>query len=139
MTWLIVVLFATIGTDGKLDAYVFTEPSFVTKEECMRGALEPDNIKKFVAKLVSEGLFVDNKISFSFTDKENALGQKYLKSKGLNISTNYVCLFVRDSAYKKKTFPDINFDNWHSTEIMKHAKDNDNPHDFKIMCYNKKT
>ena len=56
-----------------------------------------------------EGLFVDNKISFSFTDKENAIGQKYLKSKGLNISTNYACLFVRDSAYKKKTFPNINF------------------------------
>ena len=51
MTWLIVVLFATIGTDGKLDAYVFTEPSFVTKEACMRGALEPNNI---------EGLFVDD-------------------------------------------------------------------------------
>ena len=60
MTWIIVVLFATIGTDGKLDAYVFTEPSYTTKEECMRGALEPNNIKKFVAKLVSEGLFVDN-------------------------------------------------------------------------------
>ena len=69
MTWLIVVLFATIGTDGKLDAYVFTEPSFVTKEECMRGALEPDNIKKFVAKLVSEGLFVDDNGQLQPIDK----------------------------------------------------------------------
>jgi len=59
MTWIIVVLFATIGTDGKLDAYVFTEPSYTTKEECMRGALEPINIEKFVKKLVSEGMFVN--------------------------------------------------------------------------------
>ena len=36
-------------------------------------------------------------------------------------------------------FPKINFDNWNSTEIIKHNKDNENPHDFKIICYNKKT
>ncbi len=36
-------------------------------------------------------------------------------------------------------FPDVNLDNWNSTEIMKHNKDNENPHNFKIMCYSKKT
>ena len=36
-------------------------------------------------------------------------------------------------------FPDVNLDNWNSTEIMKHIKDNENPHNFKIMCYSKKT
>ena len=37
------------------------------------------------------------------------------------------------SFLKEILFPELNFDNWHSTERnMNHTKDNDNPHDFKI-------
>ena len=34
-------------------------------------------------------------------------------------------------------FPDVNYDNWKSTEILAHRKDENNPHDFKIMVYDK--
>jgi dihydrofolate reductase len=34
-------------------------------------------------------------------------------------------------------FPDVNYDNWKSTEILAHSKDENNPHDFKIMVYDK--
>ena len=34
-------------------------------------------------------------------------------------------------------FPDVNYDNWKSTEISAHRKDENNPHDFKIMVYDK--
>lgn len=61
MKWLIVVLWSTIGTDGKIDAYVFTEPTFDTKEACVRHALDPNEIPKYVSKLVAEGMFIDDK------------------------------------------------------------------------------
>ena len=41
MKWFIVVLWSTIGADGKLDAYVFTQPSFETKEACVQHAMNP--------------------------------------------------------------------------------------------------
>ena len=35
-------------------------------------------------------------------------------------------------------FPEVNLNGWDSKEIMTHIKDIDNPHSFKIRCYNKK-
>lgn len=35
-------------------------------------------------------------------------------------------------------FPDINLDKWISKEILNHQKDNENPHDFKVIEYYKK-
>ena len=35
-------------------------------------------------------------------------------------------------------FPEVNLKCWDSKEIMTHLKDIDNPHSFKIRCYNKK-
>ena len=35
-------------------------------------------------------------------------------------------------------FPEVNLKGWDSKEIMTHLKDIDNPHSFKIRCYNKK-
>ena len=34
-------------------------------------------------------------------------------------------------------FPEINYDSWQSSEFLNHKKDESNPHDFKIMVYNK--
>ena len=34
-------------------------------------------------------------------------------------------------------FPEINYDSWQSSELLNHKKDESNPHDFKIMVYNK--
>ena len=34
-------------------------------------------------------------------------------------------------------FPEINAKNWSTETIMKHVKDDKNPHDFNIVRYNK--
>ena len=66
-------------------------------------------------------------------------GEIYKKFLELNLIDRMYITHIDEFFEGDTFFPDINFDNWYSTEIMKHAKDNDNPHDFKIMCYNKKT
>ena len=53
MKWFIVVLWSTIGADGKLDAYVFTKPSFETKEACVQHAMNPQEIPKYIDRLVT--------------------------------------------------------------------------------------
>jgi dihydrofolate reductase len=35
-------------------------------------------------------------------------------------------------------FPDFNLDKWISKEILNHQKDDENPHDFKVIEYSKK-
>ena len=34
-------------------------------------------------------------------------------------------------------FPDINYESWKISKILDHSKDESNPHDFKIMVYDK--
>ena len=34
-------------------------------------------------------------------------------------------------------FPEVNYESWKSSEILHHSKDEVNPHDFKIMVYDK--
>jgi dihydrofolate reductase len=34
-------------------------------------------------------------------------------------------------------FPEVNYESWKSYEILEHSKDEVNPHDFKIMVYDK--
>lgn len=50
MTWVIVVLFATMGGD----IYMFTKPTFNTKDECMTSVRDPNNIPKYTQQLVME-------------------------------------------------------------------------------------
>ena len=40
MKWVLVVLWSIVGSDGNVDAYVFTQPTFESKEECVQNALE---------------------------------------------------------------------------------------------------
>ena len=69
MKWFIVVLWSTIGADGKLDAYVFTKPSFDTKEACGQHAMNPQEIPKYIDRLVAEGMFIDEKGQFQKIDR----------------------------------------------------------------------
>jgi hypothetical protein len=50
MNWLMVVLFATIQGD----IYIFTEPKFDSREECIAAAMNPEEQKKYVRKLIIE-------------------------------------------------------------------------------------
>tara|TARA_B100001287_G_scaffold136957_1_gene115273 strand:+ start:3442 stop:3684 length:243 start_codon:yes stop_codon:yes gene_type:complete len=50
MNWLIVVLFAT----GLGDMYIFTEPTFETRQECMLTLTDPYHIRNYTRKLASE-------------------------------------------------------------------------------------
>jgi len=50
MNWLIVVIFATMTGD----VYIFTEPEFSSREECMASVLDPEDQKGYVAKLTHE-------------------------------------------------------------------------------------
>lgn len=50
MNWLIVVLFAT----GLGDMYIFTEPTFETRQECMNTLTDPYHIRNYIKKLASE-------------------------------------------------------------------------------------
>ena len=66
-------------------------------------------------------------------------GEIYKKFLELNLIDRMYITHIDEFFEGDTFFPELNFDNWHSTEIIKHTNDNDNPHDFKIMCYNKKT
>ena len=46
MNWLIVVVFAT----GLGDLYVFTNPTFETRQECMMTVADPYHIKNYTKK-----------------------------------------------------------------------------------------
>ena len=50
MTWLVVVLFANVAGD----VYIFTNPTFETRDECMATLHNPENIAGYTAKLVEE-------------------------------------------------------------------------------------
>ena len=49
-----------------------------------------------------KGYLAKTKPHFSFTNQENKNGLKFIESLGLNSGDQFVCLIVRDSAYKKK-------------------------------------
>ena len=50
MNWLIVVVFATMAGD----VYIFTDPKFDTKEECMASVSNPQDQVCYIQKLVDE-------------------------------------------------------------------------------------
>jgi len=50
MNWLMVVLFATMQGD----IYIFTTPQFDSREECIAAAMNPEEQKKYVRKLIIE-------------------------------------------------------------------------------------
>lgn len=49
--WFLIVVFAHMYTDGTQDTYMFTDPVFESKQECLASATDADNIQSFVAQL----------------------------------------------------------------------------------------
>ncbi len=54
----------------------------------------------------SEGLFSGTDPILTFSDEENSMGLKYLRSIGIENQNEYVCLLVRDSNYFKVILPE---------------------------------
>lgn len=50
MTWMIVVIFATLAGD----VYIFTDPTFETRRECMLAVIDPAKQAGYLAKLEQE-------------------------------------------------------------------------------------
>ncbi len=50
MNWLVVVVFATLHGD----VYIFNEPAWETREECMASLIDPEIQPNYIAKLVLE-------------------------------------------------------------------------------------
>lgn len=50
MKWLVIVVFATMSGDF----YVFTNPKYDTKQECMDQLIDPEQIGKMVLKIIEE-------------------------------------------------------------------------------------
>ena len=50
MNWLVVVVFATMAGD----VYIFTDPKFETREQCVASVTDPESIKKYSKKLTEE-------------------------------------------------------------------------------------
>lgn len=50
MSWAVVVLFATMAGD----IYIFTEPTFETRDQCMAQLYDPTSRDNMVKKLVEE-------------------------------------------------------------------------------------
>lgn len=50
MSWAVVVLFATMAGD----IYIFTEPTFETRDECMAALYDPNSRNNMLKKLVME-------------------------------------------------------------------------------------
>lgn len=50
MTWLIVVIFQTMTGD----VYIFTDPTFETRDACMASIYNKEDQKKYVQKLTHE-------------------------------------------------------------------------------------
>ena len=60
-------------------------------------------------------------------------GEIYKKFLDFNLIDRMYITHIDEFFEGDTFFPDVNLDNWNSTEIMKHIKDNKNPHNFKIM------
>jgi hypothetical protein len=50
MNWLVVVLFATLAGD----VYIFYEPKFETRDECMATLYNKEDQQRYIQKLVEE-------------------------------------------------------------------------------------
>lgn len=70
----------------------------------------------------TKGLLYKTKTHLNFTDEENKKAKKFLMRIGLH--NKFVCLNVRDSAYLKKSFPEIDFKNhdYRDSDILTYKK-----------------
>lgn len=69
------------------------------------------------------GILFDSDSQIKFTNDENAKGFEFLREFGVNDQCNFVCLLVRDSAYKKK-YQSSRGNNWNSHNFRDSDIDN---------------
>jgi Dihydrofolate reductase len=65
-------------------------------------------------------------------------GEIYKKFLESNLIDKMYITHIDDEFEGDTYFPELNFKNWSSNEIMVHKKDLNNPYDFKIICYKNK-
>ena len=76
-----------------------------------------------------------SKINEAFVIGGGEIYKRFLEKK--LIQRMYVT-HINESFDGDTYFPEINFKEWNTTQIMSHTKDQENPHDFKVMLYEKK-
>ena len=64
-------------------------------------------------------------------------GEIYKKCLEMNVVDRMYITHIETAFDGDTFFPEINGKNWSTETIMKHAKDDKNPHDFNIVRYNK--
>lgn len=64
-------------------------------------------------------------------------GEIYKKCLEMNVVDRMYITHIETAFDGDTFFPEINGENWLTETIMKHAKDDKNPHDFNIVRYNK--
>ena len=65
-------------------------------------------------------------------------GEIYRKFLELDLIDKMYITHIDDFFDGDTFFPDFNLDKWISKEILNHQKDDENPHDFKVIEYSKK-
>ena len=66
-------------------------------------------------------------------------GQIYRKFLEENLVDKMYITHIDETFEGDTFFPEIDFKNWSSNEIINHKKDAKNPHDFRVVIYNKKS
>ena len=64
-------------------------------------------------------------------------GEIYKKCLEMNVVDRMYITHIETAFDGDTFFPEINAKNWSTETIMKHVKDDKNPHDFNIVRYNK--
>ena len=65
-------------------------------------------------------------------------GEIYKRFLEKNLIQRMYVTHINESFNGDTYFPKIDFNKWNATKIMSHTKDQENPHDFKVMLYEKK-
>ena len=95
----------------------------------------------------AEGCIVVNSIQESLTVLEKSNideafviggGEIYKRFLDKNLIQRMYVTHINESFDGDTYFPKVDFTKWNSKQIMNHTKDQENPHDFKIMLYEKK-
>ena len=66
-------------------------------------------------------------------------GQIYKKFLQENLVDKMYITHIDETFEGDTFFPEIDYKNWSSNEIINHKKDAKNPHDFRVVIYNKKS
>ena len=84
MEWMLVVIFSGVVSNGMLDTFIFTKPTFKTVNECILAANNRNEIPKYIKRLYDEyGEFKE--IQKIVCAEKKQIMEIIEKSKGQNI------------------------------------------------------